>query len=196
MLNIGLIMPTLQLHLQTFDLAQYSINYMYSSYCGGYAVQAILLSVYTRYSQRGSMVVGLLGLCCSFVMMGPWTAVLPDSVYIVGASLPLFGLMLSTLYSEIYVVPVQPHMILVAKETYGYPDDDRLNDMLSSLTQMTLAAGEIVGPVFGALLMEVYSFKELAVTVAAINLGYAGITILGSVGGTHKQQGEAYVPLL
>ena len=119
------------------------------------------------------MILGLLGLCCSFVMMGPWTVVLPESVYIVGASLPLFGLMLSTLYSKSYVVPVQPHMILVAKDTYGYPEDDRLNDMISSLTQMTLAAGEIVGPVLGALLMQAYSFERLAMTVAAINLGYA-----------------------
>ena len=55
---------------------------------------------------------------------------------------------------------------------YGFPDDDRLNDGISSICMISQSAGGIIGPLAGGLYIDYFSTDSLYVVAAFITLGY------------------------
>ena len=63
-------------------------------------------------------------------------------------------------------MPVQPHMVTVAKTLYKFPDDDRLNDGISSINMMFQQQGGVFGPVAGGLYLSYFSIESLFVMLS------------------------------
>ena len=66
-------------------------------------------------------------------------------------------------------------MVTVAKTLYKFPDDDRLNDGISSINMMFQSAGGILGPVAGGLYLSYFSIESLFVICALMTIGYGVI---------------------
>ena len=143
----------IQIHLEEFGASQGTINYLYSAYCVGYFVQSMFMTVFHNYNQLGMMIFGMGGMGVCLILMAPWDLIFEREFYYVAASMPLFGIMISALFGKKYLVPVQPHMITVAKTLYKFPDDDRLNDGISSINMIFQSAGGIFGPVAGGCIL-------------------------------------------
>ena len=60
-------------------------------------------------------------------------------------------------------------MIEVAHKDYGYEEDHRLNDAISSLANITLSIGEIVGPILGSF-ASIYLSPEAAYMILGLFL--------------------------
>ena len=165
----------IQIHLEGFGASQDTINYLYSAYCIGYFVQSMLMAMFHNYNQLGMMIFGMGGMGVCLILMAPWDLIFDREFYYVAASMPLFGIMISALFGKKYLVPVQPHMITVAKTLYKFPDDDRLNDGISSINMIFQSAGGIFGPVAGGLYLSYFSIESLLVICALITIGYGVI---------------------
>ena len=152
--------------------------------------------IFHRYNQLGMMILGMAGMGVSLVMIGPWELIFERSFYYVVIGIPLFGIMLSALYGKGYLVPVQPHMITVAKRLYQLPDDDRLNDGISSISMISQSAGGIFGPLAGGFYLNYFSTDSLFVVTGLISIGYCVIVSSFSVMHRHVNNEESHEQLL
>ena len=162
----------IQVHLEDFGASQNTINYLYSAYCLGYFMQSMFFAVFHNYNQLGMMIFGMGGMGICLIMMAPWDFIFDREFYYVAASMPLFGVMFAALYGKIYLVPAQPHMITVAKTLYKFPDDDRLNDGISSISMIFQQFGGVFGPLAGGFYLNYFSIDSLFVVIALITIGY------------------------
>ena len=170
--NLRVFILAIQVHLEDFGASQNTINYLYSAYCLGYFLQSMFLAVFHNYNQLGMMIFGMGGMGICLIMMAPWDFILDREFYYVAASMPLFGVMFAALYGKIYLVPAQPHMITVAKTLYKFPDDDRLNDGISSISMIFQQFGGVFGPLAGGFYLNYFSIDSLFVVIALITIGY------------------------
>lgn len=64
-------------------------------------------------------------------------------------------------------------MIETAYLEYGFKKDDRLNDILSEITNISLCVGEIVGPIAGAYMPLTLGYEYASTVLAGVYFSYA-----------------------
>ena len=72
-------------------------------------------------------------------------------------------------------------MIDISHTQYHIPNDDRLNDAISGIANISICAGEIIGPIMGSLLGKPFQSKlKYRITYLAVSLifGIFGIFYL------------------
>ena len=71
-------------------------------------------------------------------------------------------------------------MISSAVEEYGYVNDDILSDAFSGLSNFASNIGEILGPIFAGVLIDIISYETTMVIAAFGFFTYGFIYLIGS----------------
>lgn len=77
----------------------------------------------------------------------------PENVWVLA-----LGQILRGLFDPFILVPALPEMIDVAMPLYPESCEGQINDISSGLFNMFLGIGQIIGPIFGAVMTEKYGF--------------------------------------
>ena len=179
--SIGCIIPTLEIHLLSYDVSNeivvlgfviFTFSYTVFSFFGNYIFQ----NLYARIeSFIGINIMGI-----AYLMLSPWTVIFPKHIIVVMLSLPVMGVGAAMIYRNLYIVPTFPNMINNAVNVYGYAHDDILTDSLSSLSNICRNVGEIIGPIFAGTLIDLIGFEDMTVIVAFSFFTYGIIYFIGS----------------
>lgn len=153
LLSLGLSIPSVGLAFAAGPLCYTVCCYIYSR-----KLKSLNM---TRVFQAG-LVTGSL----AALLFGP-PYPLPESVVSVIVGMTIVGLASASTF-----VPALPHM-LQAVTALGFSLDDKLNDVLSSLTSGAFSLGELLGPLVGGLLLTCMDFRNMVTVV-----GGGGVVLL------------------
>ena len=71
-------------------------------------------------------------------------------------------------------------MLKSAVESYGYKEDDVLNDIISSFATFGGALGEIFGPLFVGIVSDFYGIETCCAIAGLINFVFAFVFFIGT----------------
>lgn len=166
MFGAGYLMPTTGFHLISYGIKDYQVGYFYSISTFAYFLSSFLVSLLPKtLRMTRMMLLGILIMACGFLFIGPSPYIFSRSLVLVSLGLFVVGFGGGLMY-----VPSLPHMIEVSCRDYGYEEDDRLNDTLSGLTNMSLCIGEIIGPAFSSLFYALIGYSASADLVTILSL--------------------------
>lgn len=166
MFGAGFLMPTTGFHLMSYGVKDYQIGYWYSICTFAYLLSSFLVSFLPKTIRMTRvMLFGILVLGFGFLLVGPSPFIFGRSLIIASIGLFVVGFGGGFMY-----VPSLPHMIEVSIRDYGYQEDDRLNDALSGITNMSLCIGEILGPTFASIFYSVLGYSESADLVFLLSM--------------------------
>ena len=173
MFSVGFFVPITQLFLIDEHVDKSDSGYWYSSETAAYMAASLLLSrVSSNLNKPKQMLFGNLTMVTAFLLLGPTPFLFQKSLLLTFTGLLLIGVACAFLY-----IPSMPHMIEVAQTEYGYGKDDRLNDVISGITNISLCLGEFFGPLAASALYEPLGFR-LATTVIALLIFIYGLVYL------------------
>ena len=178
--SIGLINTTLELHLLTYNLSNLIITlcfllltvaYVFFTFFGSY--------IFQKADERTIIFIGIIILGIGFLMLAPWKIILPNELWIVIVSLVLISLGQSMIFRNLYLVPSIPHMVSSAVDQYRYANDDILTDALSGLGSFARSSGAIAGPIFAAVLINIFGYE---MTISFIGFGFFAYGLVYLIG--------------
>jgi MFS family permease len=173
MFAIGYLQPTLELHLLSFGIKEKNIGYWFVLNTSCYFASCIFISRITNYiSKTKLMIIGNIFMFLFFTLTGPSPIYFSPSLSFVTLSLVFLGLSGGFLYGKFYLVPSLPHMIDVAYLDYDYKEDYRLTDSLSGITNISLCAGEIIGPIVSSFLYYEFGYAKASTIVSFFVLAH------------------------
>ena len=173
MFSVGFFVPITQLFLIDEHVDKSDSGYWYSSETAAYMAASLLLSrVSSNLNKPKQMLFGNLTMVTAFLLLGPTPFLFQKSLLLTFTGLLLIGVACAFLY-----IPSMPHMIEVAQTEYGLGKDDRLNDVISGITNISLCLGEFFGPLAASALYEPLGFR-LATTVIALLIFIYGLVYL------------------
>lgn len=179
MFAVGITMPTIEPHVLSYGIDEEYVGYWYSIYTGAYCTSALIMTRLNTLPKQKTMFTGLCLLVIAMLLLGPCPFVFDRNVYMAGVGHHLMGWAISIMYSKHYLVPLMPYLIEVSHSEYNIPNDDRLNDSVSSIVNIFFCIGEIFGPVIGSLLPEFYEEGlryRMTYTITALFFAtYAGV---------------------
>jgi MFS family permease len=114
----------------------------------------VLARISTTWNRPKQMIIGNFVMVLAFLMLGPCPLFFHKSL-----SWNLSGLLMIGLGCALIYIPSMPHMIQVAQEDYGFGSDDRLNDAIAGITNISLCLGEFFGPLAASALYEPVGFR-------------------------------------
>ena len=179
--SIGYVIPTLEIHLLSYDVSNeiivvgfvlFTFSYTIFSFFGNY--------IFQKLDARMTVFIGINVLGLGYLMLSPWTVIFPKHIIVVMLSLPTMGVGAAMIYRNLYIVPTFPNMINNAVNVYGYAHDDILTDSLSSLSNICRNVGEIIGPIFAGTLIDLIGYEDMTVIVAFSFFAYGIIYFIGS----------------
>ena len=170
MFSVGFFVPITQLYLIDQGVKQENAGYWYSSETASYMLASIILSrVSKTWNKPKQMIAGNLVMVLAFLFLGPSPLFFHKSL-----TLNLIGLLLIGVACSLIYIPSMPHMIEVAQTDYGFGSDDRLNDVIAGITNISLCLGEFFGPLAASLLYEPFGFP-LATSLISFSLLLFGL---------------------
>lgn len=173
MFSVGFFVPITQLYLIDEGVDKSNSGYWYSSETAAYMVVSIFLAkVSSKLNKPKQMLFGNFMMVAAFLLLGPSPWFFKKSLWLTFLGLILIGVACAFLY-----IPSMPHMIEVAQGEYGFGKDDRLNDVISGITNVSLCLGEFFGPLAASALYEPLGFR-LATTIIAIFIFVYGLVYL------------------
>ena len=158
MMAVGVNMPTIEMHLISYGIPEKYFGYWYMIYTGAYLLGSLIMTRIAINNKSTVMLTGTCMFCLSFFLLGPCPIIFERNLIIVGIGHHMMGWAGSIQYSKNYLVPLIPHMINLSHTEYHIPKDDRLNDAISGIANISICSGEILGPMIGSLLPKL--FKE------------------------------------
>jgi MFS family permease len=184
MFAVGYYIPTTELHFLSYGIKEENMGYWFIICSLAYAFSSYLISLIPdRIDKARLMLFGICLLAISFVLMGPSPLFFRPSLKL--TMIGLFGLGVGRGFM---FVPSVPHMIKVAHDDYGYSEDHRLNDTISSIATISLCAGEIFGPIAATVLYSLYGYAYAATIIAGVFAVYAGIYAVKSDAVWHRNK--------
>ena len=108
-----------------------------------------------------------------YFLFGPAPFLFDPNLSVVAISLVILGCGQTLMNGKSYIVPTMPHMIEVAQSYYALPEDDRLNDSISTIANIFMSLGEITGPVAGSFMSIYFGFRNALTVYAFVLLLYA-----------------------
>jgi MFS family permease len=176
MFAVGYYIPTTELHFLSYGIKEENMGYWFITNTFAYALSSYFVSLIPESVHKARlMLFGICILAISFVLMGPSPLFFSPSL-----TLTVVGLFGMGVGGGFMYVPSVPHMIKVAHDDYGYSEDHRLNDTISSIATISLCAGEIFGPVTASVLYSLYGYAYAATIIAGVFAAYAGVYALKS----------------
>ena len=171
MMAVGVTMPTIEMHLISYGIPEKYIGFWYIIYTGAYLMSSFIMTKFTNYDKKAVMLAGVWMFCLAFFLLGPCPIIFERNVIIVAIGHHLMGWACSIQYSKGYLVPLIPYMIDVSHTEYHIPNDDRLNDAISGIANISICGGEIIGPIMGSLLGKPFQSKlKYRVTYLVVSL--------------------------
>ena len=171
MFTIGFILPTTELQLIGYGVKEADSGFWFSINTFGYAFSCIIVSFLPKsLSKPLTMLFGMLIMTIAFIIIGPSPLFFNPHLNMTGIGLGLIGFSCGFIYGNIYIVPSIPHMIEIAQSQYNYSKDDRLNDALLIIANMSLCVGEIMGPIAASLLYSAFGYGYASTIIAFTTL--------------------------
>jgi MFS family permease len=173
MFCVGFFVPITQLYLIDQGVKEENAGYWYSSETASYMVASILLSRISKsWNKPKQMMVGNVVMVVAFLFLGPSPLIFKKSL-----TLNFIGLLLIGIACGLIYIPSMPHMIEIAQTDYGYGTDDRLNDVIAGITNISLCLGEFFGPLAASALYEPLGFGA-ATSIISLLILLFGLTYL------------------
>ncbi|OMJ92424.1 hypothetical protein SteCoe_4760 [Stentor coeruleus] len=174
--SISFVIPSLELHLLEFELPNYLISLCFILLSASYTFFCLFgTRIFRMLEDRTSIFLGAIVLGFSYLMLAPWDVVFPNKLWIVLLSLPIIGFGQAMIY-----LPTFPHMIRSAHEDYGLAKDDILSDSIAGLSNISFSIGEIIGPLFAGILIDLIGYQNTTSLTALLFVGYGIIYLFGS----------------
>lgn len=181
MFSFGVLATLLEIHLLDFDVSHLFIALCFVLEGTVYLIIALTTgSLLKNLDERTIMVFGALTFTIAYLMLGPCSYIFPKNVYIVIASLPLFGVGQILTYSIFYLVFSIPYMLRSANLDYGYNDDDILTDIISSFAVIGAGVGELLGPLFSGFLSEGIGIEHCCTIAALMTFAFGIVFAIGT----------------
>lgn len=99
--SFGFIIPTLEIHLLSFDISHTFVSLSFILLTASYAFFAFFgAALFQRMEERTTLVAGICIMAVAYLMLAPWEAIFPRSLWVVILSLPLMGLGQAMIYSN------------------------------------------------------------------------------------------------
>ncbi|OMJ93623.1 hypothetical protein SteCoe_3317 [Stentor coeruleus] len=169
MFTVGYMLPNIEFHLLSFGVPEENIGLWFNIYTFGYIFGSTIVPFLPKSIDKTNvMIFGLFTITLAYLLLGPCPWIFPKNFGIVCVGLALTGLSLGLIY-----VPSLPHMIEMGYMEYGFKKDDRLNDTLSEITNISLCVGEIVGPIAGAYMPLILGYEYASTVLAVVYFAYA-----------------------
>lgn len=172
MLSLGFFLPNIEPHLLSYDVQENDIGFWYMFYTVGYLFGSFLLMIPYRFKKQLVMSIGCISLTVGYFLLGPSPLFFVKDFTLVCVGLFSIGLGIAFMSGNIYIVPAIPHMIDVAKNVYGFEDDYKLNDAITSLANINCSLGEIFGPIIGSYLAIYSGFGIASSMLGFVFLSY------------------------
>jgi Na+/melibiose symporter-like transporter len=99
--SYGMMAALLELHLDSFGLSQIYVSLVFI--CQSIFYLAISLTagkIFRGFDERSLMLLGILSLCLSYIMVGPWSLIFPHELGLVIAAIPFMSFGQSLVYSK------------------------------------------------------------------------------------------------
>jgi MFS family permease len=169
MFAVGFYMPITELRLLSYGVSENEVGYWFSLGTVAYALSSLAVSFIPEQINKSSlMLFGTVLQFFAFMLMGPCPWLFPESLAITATGFFVLGVACGFMF-----VPSVPHMMQLARNKYGFAEDHRLNDALSSIASMSLSIGEITGPIVATVLYDMFGYAVAAEIVGFVFGTYA-----------------------
>ncbi|OMJ70297.1 hypothetical protein SteCoe_31764 [Stentor coeruleus] len=174
--SYGFLGTILETHLKNF-----SLNTVYISLCFGlqsafFLCTSIVTGIFLKnVNERVFLIIGLGFLAIGYSMLGPWTAIFPNKLWIVIFSLPIISI--GQNFICIFNIPYMQKSIVI---DYGYVRDDILDDYICSYLITFNSIGEVIGPIYAGFVSNFLGIEACC----AIAFGATGFYFLAYVIGS------------
>ena len=120
-----------------------------------------------KIEKRVTIIFASFIVCVSYLCIGPSELLhFPDSLALMGVGYALAGATLALMYC-----PALPEMVECSLEYF--PGQEReVNNMAAGVFSSCLGIGQVMGPIYGALLEQSVGFRHTTTVTAALNLTY------------------------
>lgn len=177
----GLLATILEVHLKSYDLDPLYVSLCFAFQSGFYlAVSLISGAVLRNANERLFMIIGVFCLALGYSMLGPWTAIYPNEVWVVILSLPVISIGQCFTYSICYIVFSIPYMQKSVIQDYGYEHDDIIDERICGYAVTACAIGEIIGPMYAGMVSDFFSIETCCVIASGATFVYLIVYIFGS----------------
>ena len=171
LLTLGYLSPLIELYLKSFGLSTTAAGLFYSFYTAIYFFSSIMENHISRLTSQPKIIaLGIFLTSIAFLFISQ--AIVPRNVFAVGFGLGLMGFAGAIMYSKAYLVPTPAHLLHMASNYYGIERNDSLVDGVSSLTNFFSNLGEILGPILGGFLSEIFGYTDGFLCMALFCLLY------------------------
>ena len=163
--------PTMAIRLNEFNLSSLWIGAFFSISSLMYTVSSLLVSCFSnKINNKLLIVLGLLFNGLGQLLVGP-SPFLPDSLVLMWVGQVIHGFTVT-----FFLITCLPAMINDAVE--GYPKQkNEVTDMSSGIFNSMLGIGQMLGPIYGSNITNVFNFRIWADSVGVVNVIY-GIVFL------------------
>ncbi|OMJ91453.1 hypothetical protein SteCoe_6040 [Stentor coeruleus] len=179
--SYGLLGTLLETHLRNLGLDSVYISLCFGLQSAFYLCTSIVAGIILKNAnERVFLIIGLGLLTIGYSMLGPWSEIYPNKLWIVIFSLPIISIGQNFVCSKNYIVFNIPYMQKSIVIDYGYARDDIIDDHICSYAVTFNAFGEIIGPIYAGFVSDFLGIE----VCCAIASGATGIYFLAYIVGS------------
>jgi MFS family permease len=163
----GFLDPTLEPHFRQYQLGTNVVGFVFLAMSLAYAILAPIVGWIASKMDNTFplMIVGLLVSAAGLVLLGPaWFLPLEPTVWLSFLAVVLMGFA-----HAIAFIPTFEAILDIALEK-GFPDNVRTYSLVSGLWSSVYSLGEVTGPTFGGLFVDLYDFSNGCTIAAGFSL--------------------------
>ena len=166
MAMIGFLDTAIAPHLSTYGVREEIIGVILACTDCAYTLSSFTLSKVLKYLPLlWVLAFGLLVSSVAFYLMGPWEYLFPAEL-----SLVILGMACLSMGLGVILVATLPALVEVAVIHMGIENSDKLSDDLSGLATSFMSLGEVVGPLLGGLMVDLYGFNDGAAIMGGMGM--------------------------
>src|SRR5574343_83850 len=121
--SFGFLASMLEVHLNTYGFDTLYVSLCFAFQSTVYFILSLTAGyIFKKFDPRLIMLIGQMTMVLAYLLLGPWSLIFPNSVWVVIGSLPLFALGQNMTYSNFYLVFTVGFMMDRSVNEYGYHD--------------------------------------------------------------------------
>ena len=164
--NVGMFLPIFEPYLLEYGVEEKNIGLWYSIYTVTYLIVSLIMLFPYTFKKSRLIAAGCFLMSLAYFLFEANLSMVAISLVILGCGVPLMN-------SNNYIVPTVPHMVEIAHAHYNLPEDDRVNDSISSITTIFISLGEVVGPIVGSFLPMYFGYINTIASYGFLVFAYA-----------------------